>query len=878
MTSRLQLLSGWSDLEEAGGQPLTPSLKVSDLQTSYRQDGDDRATATFPLGAEGVALIVEGSCLRYERADGSIEQWIVQAAADALKGDNLAVTATTAMSVLSERCQVRRQTADTNTTTITYTGTPAEVLADLIADCPEWPSYIIAGTVEPTDPITVSVTGGSALMALRAFRDAVNLIIAEAGDVSRLVWRRISSTQVAIDWLTSAVAGSPTFIQGHNLLDLVVRTDRSTKRTRLLPQGAGGADIGTAYFWVTAIAGDVVTLGDWAYRTDRLVIGYDNQWVGQYLVTTRGVGVVITASSKANQTVTLGSVFLYSPILDEEGHPILDEAGNEILDEGALIGGGDAFAVNDLARFGRNSDGDHLFVVTNPNVTVHRDGTFTRSDLTPRINWLRNSGFEHWPNPLAAPSDWVNSLWTLSQNSVLDVVASRDVYDATPDPGVSDADLSSTGFSHPDSTSITGWEYNGGDSSRYIAWNAGGGILPKVGVTNGVVARWNADAVNQEFHAHVPLFRLSVDGASDQGALCVCVPNTAIGSWGNDDFIMLQVQRASSATADITLRRVALGGAVTTIGTVAGVAWALSSTLTLGIRVTGNALTSYYNIGAGEVAGPSTTLTSTEQDASHRRFGTLGQRSGGSTGFKVGALHVEYSETIANPTAGDVETGNYSVHLISPASITDVGLSQKDTGFPKEILSPGGGSQVWIIGCRYKLNSSNALNLFATVDDGATWTLLDVAVFVDGEYASCQGTVTTDNDSLGLGFMISPNGGADAANVDDTWMWRSGIDDGADVHLQGCDPARLVYAANRELIRREQGDVTYQAPIRDLTRDNPTTYPDDGLAIGQDVRIMAPGKSVDVTQTLVQLDLDELQPQESKIQLGAQRSRLTDQI
>ena len=196
----------YDDLPQAGGTLLGvvgPWLALSDTR---RTDGDDRLEGTIAANAVGASDIAKGVCLQVTTPDSVVTEWIVMQVRDDLASDRLTLSALAARVWLAEQVLVRSGTD----TTLSGSGTVTAVATALLAT-DEWPSWVILGTVsiEPTISYTWTQANGlAAVLGIASAADASEEA-ALAGDTVRFAFRRVSATQYALDFLTTAVTGSP---------------------------------------------------------------------------------------------------------------------------------------------------------------------------------------------------------------------------------------------------------------------------------------------------------------------------------------------------------------------------------------------------------------------------------------------------------------------------------------------------------------------------------------------------------------------------------------------------------------------------------------------------------------------------------------------
>jgi hypothetical protein len=175
---------------------------------------------------------------------------------------------------------------------------------------PNLPSWITLGTVDPTFVIpTLSVSrltpGGLAI----AVRDA----LASVDVACELRLRRNGTTDYKLDLVTQigASGATPVFHPVNSLLTLTQKSDRRcrrracSRRARRIRTAMSASWLGISRWRGGAPSGLAFALTD--RNGGASCIGFDNQWVGNYLLRVKtGRTFPITASSAAAGTVTLG--------------------------------------------------------------------------------------------------------------------------------------------------------------------------------------------------------------------------------------------------------------------------------------------------------------------------------------------------------------------------------------------------------------------------------------------------------------------------------------------------------------------------------------------------------------------------------------------
>lgn len=375
MPAQLVNVTLWTDLTAAGGTPQGACWPWTKLTTTYRSDGDDRVSGVIARTATGATDLVRGSVLRYERADGTYEHWIVSTLAETFGADTIAVTALPARSWLAERVLVH----DGSDFGLSGSDTLSNVLDALIAT-DDWPSWVIAGTIDTDPTISYDWTNTNGLAALLAMVEAANATedVALANVAVRMVFRRVSSSQYAVDFLTDPVTGTPYLTTGKNVEAFAIRQDRTQQVDAIIPRNASGAGIGEAMFAVRSTSGGTtMDMRDWAYRPDFLGIAYDGQWVGWYAVAPDGTTSIITDSVASTQQLVVADNSAWG------------SGNNATVRISPVVGG------TPTIRVARTE-------IANPK-TVLRSGTWSA-----KINWLPNSRWDEWTSATVV-KDWTTT-------------------------------------------------------------------------------------------------------------------------------------------------------------------------------------------------------------------------------------------------------------------------------------------------------------------------------------------------------------------------------------------------------------------------------------------------------------------------------------
>lgn len=389
MGARAKTLTVWSDLEPAGGSPRGGVRHPVVLSEAIRTDGDDRLSVGYARSENPALSLQLGDVLRLELVDSTVGEWIANEVHDDLVSDQITATALPAKLWLAERVLVRSGT----TTTFNWSGYLDDLIDDLIAT-DEWPAWAIRGTVSRTPFISVSLDAANGLQALLTMLAAANAHddVKLFGETLRFVFRRVSPSQYAVDFTSTTTSGTPPLISKRTITPPRIRQARGTQVQSVLPLGASGAEIDGARYLVRSIVIGTkrLELRDWSYRADRLVVVYDGQWVGDYLIAPDGDAFQITDSFAGTQEVECSS-----------------------------IGLGD-FGTDDVVQIASDSGGTAITEVAAAGAPNPRR-VLLQGDWTSKVNWARNAQWRDWSGGGGTkPGDWTDetlSLWTLSQET-----------------------------------------------------------------------------------------------------------------------------------------------------------------------------------------------------------------------------------------------------------------------------------------------------------------------------------------------------------------------------------------------------------------------------------------------------------------------------
>jgi hypothetical protein len=322
-------------------------------------------------------LVSTGLVGYVERDDGEIEEWVVANYEDDVDRNRTTITLLPVAAWFAERVQVRSD----DSLTVEYDGALDVVLAQLLATG-DWPAFVIAGTTEVNPRITGTWNQANGTAALQEMVAAANAApeIVLARQVVRYEYRRVSSSQWAIDFLVSAAAGTPVLAEGKQVTRGFKRkVDRTREAQVVYPANSESTSIARAYLRVALVESDILlTLTDWSTGPDDILVVEDDQWVGHYLIAPDGTAYLITDSFAATGKIECAS-----------------------LTAGDLNAG-------DLVRFAVASDGTAALAVRLPNRQNPKQANVT-VPFPSATNWAYNSQMRTLDPTTAEPDLWVAS-------------------------------------------------------------------------------------------------------------------------------------------------------------------------------------------------------------------------------------------------------------------------------------------------------------------------------------------------------------------------------------------------------------------------------------------------------------------------------------
>lgn len=294
----------WSDLPGAGGVLLGRLPAPVEAEDQCSVDGRETASASWAKSHPTVAtLAIRGRVARFVFDDTTFTEWdIHQTSITSGHGDLLYRIACTGIADRLNRFDIRLVDGDGFVffDVPAFQQDPADILSDwILADAPPW---LVPGGVDETELQEIQFskdTGLSGTIKLATQLGKEWWLKQGAGDTYEL--------HIGV---RGTGATSPRLRAGGNLIR-VTRTVGGDQITRIRPVGASGDDPGPstlawAYWEVTAVAGDLITLGP-IHQSGPGPIAFDDQFnhaqlgFTAYLERRNGTKTAITDSIAATQ-------------------------------------------------------------------------------------------------------------------------------------------------------------------------------------------------------------------------------------------------------------------------------------------------------------------------------------------------------------------------------------------------------------------------------------------------------------------------------------------------------------------------------------------------------------------------------------------------
>lgn len=362
----------WDDLECAGGSPLAVLRDWETATEVWRLDGREELTVEMSRLDPAFSKVQEERVLRLVYEDGGAEEFDVRQPQDAKEGDGgLTVTL---------KCQSPRYRLGHNSELMErveanglarqrFTLQSRTPQAHLSRALDFAPSYFTVGTVDPTDPLTLTYELDTPL-------EAAQRIAEEAG--AELEVERNGATDYLVHLRSQrGVSGDTPYLRtDRNVRRLRHETDSREQATRVYPVGAGpkvaAANMSDHAFEVASVSGTDVQLAE---DDGRRPIRFDDQLDGLYLEKPGGALTQVSDTRESDQTVV-----------------VVDASG---------------LAAGDLVTFRRDSAGADLTFLEHP-VGVATYGTksdrLSRDDVPAVDNLVRNPALDDWTS--GVPDGW----------------------------------------------------------------------------------------------------------------------------------------------------------------------------------------------------------------------------------------------------------------------------------------------------------------------------------------------------------------------------------------------------------------------------------------------------------------------------------------
>jgi hypothetical protein len=312
--ARLEL---WNKIAAAGGSRLSTGGFLpyrTAWSTTRSLINPDSMTFSIPGNSEAASLVRKGLVARRWKSDSDVDWWpIDQVVTNRSAGTDVDVTCSPLSFLLGQHGIIADPLASPlngiPSTSFGFVGlTFTEMLTTYVTTNASVTSvlpWVTLGTIEPTATFDLDVQDVNTLSLITAGLGA----LATLGVLAEFQL----DPSGAINIFTTIGSTAPKFFVrvGKNLQSLKRTVDGSQQYSRLSPKLATLSDgsptaIGLSRWNVTNVASNVLTLADPAGGA--APVGFDNQLNGLYVyVEATNSFVLITASSAANQTVTVTS-------------------------------------------------------------------------------------------------------------------------------------------------------------------------------------------------------------------------------------------------------------------------------------------------------------------------------------------------------------------------------------------------------------------------------------------------------------------------------------------------------------------------------------------------------------------------------------------
>ena len=375
---RCEIWSTWV----AGGGVRQAIVDVATVLTATSNiAGSDNLDLTLPLVSAAAPYVVPNAVIRVEEADGVFDEWLILEGPNDDDGNGLRTVKALSIRAAMAKCEFVRRIDSDGVSVLDFESvglTPAQQIAAWVVPALTrgGMGWAVAGTITPTKLLDLTFASDTPLSVLQRIAEQTGM---------ELEVRRTGDTGYAIDIIAEIGSAQPTAdLRFDKNLRPGTKRNRSSleSATRVYPIGADEdgrrATMSRATWLVTNIAGLIVTLADPAGGAGP--IQFDGQLAGAdgttaaYLRKPNGTLTAVTASSFANQTVTVAS------------------AAN--------------LAINDLAQFRADSAGaDLLWLDSPPDRALYglSVGKVEMSDVPSTNNLLKNSVMRSWPGSASVP-------------------------------------------------------------------------------------------------------------------------------------------------------------------------------------------------------------------------------------------------------------------------------------------------------------------------------------------------------------------------------------------------------------------------------------------------------------------------------------------
>jgi hypothetical protein len=350
------------------------------LVATSNLDGSDHLDLTVPLLSAAAPYVVPGVVIRVEEADAVFDEWLIVDGPNDDDGSGLRKVKAFPITAAMATCELVRRLDSDGVSVLDFESlglTATQHIAQWVipALTRGGMAWVVAGVITPTKLLDLTFASDTPLSVLRRIAEQTGMEL----DIRR------TGGGYAIDIIAEIGSTQPTAdLRFDKNLQPGTKRSRSAleSATRVFPIGADEdgrrATMARASWQISNIAGSVVTLADPAGGTGP--IQFDGQLSGlngttqAYLRKPSGALTLVSASSAANQTVTLASV-----------------AG---------------LAIGNLVQFRADAAGNDMIWLDSPPDRLAyglRVGTAEMSDVPSTNNLLKNSAMRSWPGSTSAP-------------------------------------------------------------------------------------------------------------------------------------------------------------------------------------------------------------------------------------------------------------------------------------------------------------------------------------------------------------------------------------------------------------------------------------------------------------------------------------------